>query len=71
MIVLSTRGRMALKRPLRTGSRNVTVHTRIGQDGSPPASFYWDRVDPAWWTGETATLRNAIGETVATYLVSP
>ncbi len=48
---------------------SVTVHTRIGQDGSPPANFYWGKLEPIWSLGEQATLQNAQGEVVATYVV--
>ena len=49
----------------------VTVHTGIGQDGEPITSLFWGRLEPAWVQGETATLRNADGVTLATYVVSP
>lgn len=50
---------------------NVTVHTRLGQDGTPFASFFWGKLEPAWSVGEVATLKNAKGEVVATYIVGP
>ena len=48
---------------------NVTVHTHIGQDGNPPANFYWGKLEAVWSLGETATLTNAQGEVVSTYLI--
>jgi len=48
---------------------SVIVHTRIGQDGSPPANFYWGKLEPIWSLGEQATLQNLQGEVVATYVV--
>ncbi len=50
---------------------SVTVHTRIGQDGSPPANFYWGKLAAIWSPGEVATLKNALGEVVATRTVVP
>jgi LysM repeat protein len=47
----------------------VTVHTRIGQDGSPPANFYWGKLEAIWSPGEEAILRNGDGEIVSTYTV--
>ena len=48
---------------------NVTVHTHIGQDGNPPANFYWGKLEALWTLGETATLTNAEGEVVSTYVL--
>jgi hypothetical protein len=48
---------------------SVTIHTRNGQDGSPPANFYWRELEAVWVPGETATLMDAGGEVVATYVV--
>jgi LysM repeat protein len=48
---------------------NVTVHTHIGQDGNPPANFYWGKLEAVWSTGETATLANSQGEVVSTYVI--
>jgi LysM repeat protein len=53
------------------GGGSVTVHTRIGQDGNPPANFYWGKLGPVWSTGEVATLRDAAGQEVSTYTVAP
>jgi LysM repeat protein len=48
---------------------SVTVFSRAGQDGSPPAALYWGRSQPVWSSGEQATLKDAVGKTVATYVV--
>lgn len=48
---------------------NVTVHTRIGDDGSPPNNFYWNKLVAMWSTGETVTLKDAAGDVVSTYIV--
>jgi len=48
---------------------SVTVFTRAGQDGSPPAALYWGRTQAAWSAGEQVTLKNLAGETVATLVV--
>lgn len=50
---------------------SATVHTRMGQDGNPPSHFYWKKLEPIWSAGEEATLENAAGETVSTYVVEP
>ncbi len=50
---------------------NVLVHTRIGQDGTPPANFYWGKLEAVWSRGEVATLKDKNGETLSTYTVSP
>jgi LysM repeat protein len=50
---------------------NVLVHTRIGQDGTPPANFYWGKLEAVWSAGEVATLKDENGETLSTYTVSP
>jgi LysM repeat protein len=47
----------------------VTVHTRIGQDGNPPANFYWGKLEAVWSPGEEAVLRDGDGEIVSTYVV--
>lgn len=49
----------------------VVVHSRIGQDGSPVSSLFWGELEPIWSPGEVATLRNAVGELVTTYVVGP
>ena len=51
------------------GGGNVTVYTRIGQDGSPPSNFYWGKLEAVWSVGETATLKNTANEVIATYVV--
>jgi LysM repeat protein len=48
---------------------SVTVHTRIGEDGSPPASFFWGKLEALWSLGEVVTLKTADGEVIATYAV--
>ena len=49
----------------------VTVHTKIGQDGVPITSLFWGRLEPVWIPGEVATLRNAEGVAIVTYVVNP
>jgi LysM repeat protein len=49
----------------------VTVHTRIGPDGEPITSLFWGRLEPVWLPGEVATLRNAEGVALVTYVVGP
>ena len=48
---------------------SVTVFTRAGQDGSPPAALYWGRAQAAWSAAEQVTLKDLAGETVATHTV--
>jgi hypothetical protein len=43
----------------------------MGQDGNPPSHFYWKKLEPVWSAGEEATLENAAGEVVSTYVVEP
>jgi hypothetical protein len=50
---------------------SVTVHSRIGQDGNPPANFFWGKLEAIWSAGEVATLKNAEGVVVATQVVQP
>jgi LysM repeat protein len=50
---------------------NVTVHTRIGQDGSPPANFYWGKLEAVWSPGEVATLKDSGGVVVSTIVAGP
>jgi LysM repeat protein len=50
---------------------SATVHTRIGQDGNPPANFYWGKLEAIWSPGEIATLKNSLGEIIATYTIRP
>jgi LysM repeat protein len=47
----------------------VTVHTRVGQDGNPPANFYWGKLEPVWSVGDVITLKDAQGAVLATYTV--
>lgn len=47
---------------------NVTVHTRIGQDGNPPANFYWGKLEAVWASGEVATLKDAAGAVIFTFI---
>jgi LysM repeat protein len=49
----------------------VTIHTRVGQDNNPPANFYWGKLQAIWSPGDVATLKNALGEVIATYAVGP
>lgn len=44
---------------------SVTVFTRAGQDGSPAAALYWGKTQPMWSSGETATLKDTEGKTMA------
>ena len=41
----------------------------IGQDGNPPANFYWGKLEAIWSLGEMAMLKNAQGEVISTYIV--
>jgi LysM repeat protein len=50
---------------------NVTVHTRIGQDGNPPANFYWGKLEAVWSVGEVVTLKDGVGVTLATSVIGP
>ena len=50
---------------------SVTVHTHIGQDGSPPSNFYWNKLVAMWSPGEVVTLKDAAGDVVSSYTVSP
>jgi len=47
----------------------VTVHTRVGQDGSPPANFYWGKLEPVWSAGDVVTLKDAQGAVLDTFTV--
>jgi LysM repeat protein len=53
------------------GEGSVTVHTRIGQDGNPPANFYWGKLESLWSPGQIVTLKDAVGATLSTYVVGP
>ena len=48
---------------------SAIVHTRIGEDGNPPANFYWGKLEALWEPGEVATLRDDEGQVVDTYTV--
>jgi hypothetical protein len=50
---------------------SVMVHTRIGQDGNPPGSFFWGKLEAIWGVGEQATLMDADRAVVATYSIQP
>lgn len=47
----------------------VTVHTRVGQDGSPPANFYWGKLEPVWSAGDVVTLKDAQGNVLDTFTI--
>ncbi len=47
----------------------VTIHTGVGVDGSPPANYYWGRLQPIWSLGDVVTLKDAQGTVLATYTV--
>jgi LysM repeat protein len=53
------------------GGGSVTIHTGTGQDGNPPANFYWGKLEALWSPGDVALLKNALGEVIATYTVRP
>jgi len=48
---------------------SAIVHTRIGEDGNPPANFYWGKLEALWASGEVATLRDREGQVIDTYTV--
>jgi LysM repeat protein len=48
---------------------SVTVHTRVGEDGSPPSNFFWGKLTSVWSTGDEATLRDGEGNVVDTFVV--
>jgi LysM repeat protein len=50
---------------------NVTIHTHIGQDGSPPNNFYWNKLVAMWSPGEVVTLKDAAGDVVSSYTAGP
>jgi LysM repeat protein len=50
---------------------SVTVHTRIGTDGNPPANFFWGKLEAIWSLGEVATLKSNDGAVMSTYTVEP
>jgi LysM repeat protein len=49
----------------------VTLHSRVGQDGSPVTSLFWGKLQAVWEPGETASLKDATGQVVATFSVGP
>jgi len=50
---------------------SVTVHTRIGADGSPPANLYWGKLEPVWSPGEVVRRRDGKGAEISTATVGP
>lgn len=48
---------------------SAIVHTRIGEDGNPPANFYWGKLEALWAPGEVATLKDREGQVIDTYTV--
>jgi hypothetical protein len=50
---------------------NVAVYSRGGQDGSPPASFFWGKLSGVWSPGEVVTLVDAGGNPIATHTLGP
>lgn len=50
---------------------SVTVHTRIGTDGNPPANLYWGKLEAVWTPGEIVRLRDGEGAEIATAVVGP
>lgn len=50
---------------------SVTVHTRIGADGNPPANLYWGKLEPVWSPGEVIRLRDREGAEISTATVEP
>lgn len=50
---------------------SVTIHTGIGQDGTPPSNLYWGKLQPVWSRGDQAILKDAQGTVLATLAVGP
>jgi LysM repeat protein len=50
---------------------SVMVHTRIGQDGNPPADLFWGKLEAVWSPGDVVTLKDALGTTVSSLVVEP
>jgi LysM repeat protein len=50
---------------------SVTVHTRVGADGNPPANLYWGKLEPVWSAGEVVRLRDSQGAGISTATVEP
>lgn len=48
---------------------SAIVHTRVGQDGNPPANFYWGEQEALWAPGDVATLKDREGQVLDTYTV--
>jgi LysM repeat protein len=48
---------------------SAIVHTGIGEDGNPPANFYWGKLEALWTPGEIATLRDRDNQVIDTYTV--
>jgi LysM repeat protein len=48
---------------------SAIVHTGIGEDGNPPANFYWGKLEAIWAPGEVATLRDRDRQVIGTYTV--
>ncbi len=46
---------------------SAIVHTRIGEEGNPPANFYWGKLEAVWAPGEVATLKDREGQVIDTY----
>lgn len=50
---------------------SVTIHTRIGTDGNPPANLYWGKLEPVWSPGEVVSLKDAEGVEISRVTVGP
>jgi LysM repeat protein len=50
---------------------SVTVHTRVGTDGNPPANLYWGKLEPVWSAGEVIRLRDGQGAEISSATVGP
>lgn len=48
---------------------SVTVYTHSGQDGSPPNSFYWNKLVAIWSPGEPVTLKDSAGQVISSSTV--
>ena len=46
---------------------SVRIHTKIGTN--TPSDLYWGKEEAHWFSGDTVTLLNAQGETVASYTI--
>jgi LysM repeat protein len=47
---------------------SVFLHSTAGQD-NPPSDFYWGKLQAIWSPGEIATLTDAAGTVIATFVV--